>query len=649
MKRFWILLTLVSLLSACIPSVQTPSVQIGTDTPTTIASPTLTAVPLGTETAARVEIIPWMPSSPLPPETMSVLEELQNLPVGEFFEQSYRQLIRREPELITTLGLAADYELRNDRLNDRSDAFLKETQGLERGILDLLLTYDRASLSETDQLTYDVYRWYLENKVEGQAFAYHNYPISHFIYSYHQELRFFFTDIFPLREVQDAYDYVACLSQIDEQVDQVIEGLEIRQDLGIIPPVYILEMADRQITAMIDYRGSQARILPTSMDEYKHLNQALMEMEILDQNTKDEILHAAETEITNAYLPAFIKLLSFVREQKEIASEDAGVWKLPDGEAYYAYRLKTETTLEITPEEIHQLGLAEVDRIQGEMLVIFSSLGIDSALPFDKQLSLAINQGGYYRTQSEADIELFVGEIEGLLDGMKEIMKPYFSHFPQAELVIIPDVYGGYYMPAARDGSRPGGYYITTGYSTIPKYAQPTTAYHEAIPGHYYQISLAQELDLPLLRNEISFNGYVEGWALYAENLAKEMGAYENDPYGDLGRLQLELLRAVRLVVDSGIHAMGWTREEAQDYIDSETGIPGQFTAEADRYIVLPAQAVSYKIGMLKFLALRQQVMDEMGEAFDEREFHDLVLSNGTLPLAILETSVEKYLQQKNP
>jgi uncharacterized protein (DUF885 family) len=219
---------------------------------------------------------------------------------------------------------------------------------------------------------------------------------------------------------------------------------------------------------------------------------------------------------------------------------------------------------------------------------------------------------------------------------------------PEAEVVVVGAPIGGYYVPAPLDGSRPGMFYASTGGPWVPKFNMPTIAYHEAIPGHHFQIAIAQEMDLPLFRNDLFFNGYGEGWALYAERLAWELGLYEDDPFGNLGRLQLELLRAVRLVVDTGLHAKQWTRAEAKAYVSEALGDPsGRWSHEVERYIVLPAQATGYKIGMLKILELRQRAMDELGEAFDLKEFHNLVLGSGSMPLDILERVVEDYIDAK--
>jgi uncharacterized protein (DUF885 family) len=307
--------------------------------------------------------------------------------------------------------------------------------------------------------------------------------------------------------------------------------------------------------------------------------------------------------------------------------------------------LRDQTSTDLTPDEIHELGLAEVARIQAEMSQVFDELGYPRDGDIGRLLERAYQEAGFYNIQTQQAKEELIETYEALLDEIDRRVDAVFDIRPQAEVAVVGGLMGGYYVPGALDGSRPGAFHVATEGSWSPKFNMKTVAYHEAIPGHHFQIAIAQELDLPLFRTDVFFNGYAEGWALYAERLAWELGMYEDDPYGNLGRLQLELLRAVRLVTDTGIHARRWTREQAQAYMDETLGSGWNY--EVDRYIVWPAQATGYKVGMLNILELRRRAMDELGDAFDIKEFHEVVLGQGGVPLEILERLVDDYIASK--
>jgi poly(3-hydroxybutyrate) depolymerase len=261
----------------------------------------------------------------------------------------------------------------------------------------------------------------------------------------------------------------------------------------------------------------------------------------------------------------------------------------------------------------------------------------------------AVDEAGYYRISTQQGKDRYIADIEALVEAADRAAAELFDLRPQGEVIVIGGQTGGYYVPGAPDGTRPGSYHVSLVGDWRPRYSMPTIAYHEAIPGHHFQIALAQEMDLPLFQTDVVFNAYAEGWAMYAERLAWELGLYDDDPYGNLGRLQYELLRAVRLVTDTGIHAMGWTRDEARAYMDEAIGAPpGRFSHEVDRYIVLPAQATGYKIGLIKMLELRQRAMDQLGDQFDIKEFHNVVLGHGSVPLDILERVVQGYIDAKS-
>ena len=609
------------------------------ETPTPLPTPTEKTLP-----ATKTPFV----SQELITDTSSIdeaISSLEGLPIGEFFEASYSQLLLREPELLTELNLSAEFGLRNDQLNNLSDAYLRETQRLEAAIFSQLLTYDRQSLSPEDQLSYDIYRWMLEDMVQGHAFMYHNYPLNQFINSYNFNLSTLLTELHPLNNRQDVEDYIARLSQVNSQVDQVLEGLKIREDLGIIPPDFIIAMAHYNLADYIGLRESGPDAIEASrIPVFSVFNEKIETVSELSMEEKMEFRQAALDQVEDSFIPGYVKLIDYLDYLQPLADDRAGVWKLPDGEAYYAYQLRKETSTDLSPDEIHEIGLVEVERIQGEMRELFTQLGYPDNEAFGTSLGRAIQEGGYYDTSSQTGIEVYVSEIEEMISGADQRMDQLFDIGPSWGVEVVTGPQGGYYVPGAPDGSRPGAYHVGESGSQQEKFMQATIAYHEAVPGHHYQIATAQAMDIPSFRKGADFNGFVEGWALYAERLAKEIGLYEGDPYGDIGRLYLELLRAVRLVADTGLHARGWTRQETRNYIDQAMGGPGPFSYEVDRYTVMPAQATGYKIGMLKILELRQRAMDALGDKFEIKEFHNIVIGNGNLPLEVLEKLVDEYI-----
>jgi uncharacterized protein (DUF885 family) len=628
--------------------------------PRTTIAPETTTVPATEPTATAETEPPEEPAGqpvaadPAAPETVAlspaiavIATGLQGLPLDDFLEASYTQLLLRDPEGLTRLGIAGTLGLRNDQLNDLSESYVRETQELETAILSLLQTYDRAGLTPDQQVSYDVYAWYLDDLVRGHAFTYYDYPVHHFLGSYHDHLTRLLTEIHPIDMRQDAEDYVARLSQVDDQVAQLLEGLRRREEIGVIPPEFIVEMTTSQM------RGYLGGTQPTSirgdaLPVYTVFRDKLGELDGLSAEERRDLEEEALAEIEGSFIPAYVELLDYLDYLETIATGDAGVWKFPRGDEYYAYILRNQTSTDLTPEEVHALGLAEVARIQAEMRQVFNELGYPQGESLGELLERAERDAGYYETGTQTKNARLISAYEAMIDEMDGRLGEVFDVRPNAQVAVVGGPMGGYYVPGSTDGSRPGAFHVGTENYRVSKLSMGSLTYHEAIPGHHFQIALAQELDLPTFRNDVFFNGYGEGWALYAERLAWEMGLYDDDPYGNLGRLDYELLRAVRLVVDTGIHTLAWTREEANAAMAEAFGAPpGTTFYEVDRYIVRPAQATGYKVGMLKILELRQMAMDRLGDQFDLKEFHNVVVGNGSMPLEILERLVVDYVNGK--
>jgi uncharacterized protein (DUF885 family) len=577
-----------------------------------------------------------------------IVADLKGLPIDEFFEESFKQLLLRDPEDITDLGIADDVGLRNDQLANLSDAYIKETHALEVALLELLRTYDRDALTPEQELSYDIYEWFLDDLVRDHKFMYYDYLVHHFLGSYHDRLIRFFTECHPITRKEDAEDYITRLSQVMVQVDQVLEGLKLREKTGIVPPKYIVTLTKEQITDYLRMNpGDPVSIDGKMLSLYSIFKEKLEEIDLSTEEKKG-LLDATLTEIEESFIPAFVHLLDYVQYLETIATEDAGVWKFPDGHEYYAHVLRHETSTALTPEEMHERGLAEVDRIQKEMYKIFDELGYPHNESCGELLSRAITDAGYYDTSTQEGKDHCLEAVKTALDQVNGRLDAVVDIRPNTELVVVGDQESevNFYAPGSLDNSRPGAFHVSLGGSQVHKHKIPTITYHETIPGHYFQISIMQELDLPLFRNVVLFNGYAEGWGMYAEQLAWELGLYEDSPYGNIGRLQLELLRAVYLVVDTGIHAKKWTRNRAKQYMEDTFGLD-MYSYLVDRFIVWPGQATGYMVGMLKILELREKTMNVLGDEFDIKEFHKVVLGSGSMPLTITEKVVQDYIDTK--
>jgi len=559
---------------------------------------------------------------------------LDGLDFNAFVETSYRQLLSRDPETVLILGLSQIYNVPTDQLTDISDEFIRQTQTLESDILSTLQNYDRSLLTAEQQLTYDIYAWYLNDRVKGHKFMYADYPINPSVLSLHYAVLQFFTDLRPVTSLREAQDYITCLSQVDTKFEQLIEGLQHREENGFMLPRFLVGWV---LGDLNDIATSEARLTPY----FTAFEAKVSPLTNIISADKQSLLTAAEEAINTAVIPAYQGLVRYFEHLQTVTTNDAGVWKFPNGEAYYAYVLNHYTSTDLTADQIHELGLQALDRIHTEMRTIFDLLGYpqDESIP-DSYARVVVDSG----TLTGDEIVQGYEEIITVVD---QNIGNAFDLRPKIGVIVMGGPVGGYYTPPAVDGSRPGMFYAQdTG--IVPRYGMPTLAYHEAIPGHHYQIAIAQQLDLPSFRRGADFTAYVEGWALYAERLVAELGFYENDVYGDLGRLQAEAFRAARLVVDTGIHAKHWSFDQAVDFMVENTGMTEySMQGEVSRYISLPGQATAYYIGYTKILELRQRAMDELGSQFDLKEFHNLLLASGAMPLDILEQVMNNYIQSK--
>jgi uncharacterized protein (DUF885 family) len=568
-----------------------------------------------------------------------------------FYEKIFAEVLFDHPELLSALGLVEQFGItsHNGKLDDESPA--QQQREFDRFKKDLtqLRQYPIDRQSQSQRLSTHVLEWFLERQVEGEKYQWHTYPVNQ-LCGVQNQFPSFMANTHRLLNRKDCEYYLARLDALPKKFEQLIQNLKVREEKQILPPRFVVEEVLKE---MIDFIGKPAseNILATSFKGRATKIDKLTEQQRADFQAR------VETEVAGKVYPAYQKLIDYFRELLPKTTTDDGVWKLPDGDNYYAYRLRENTTTKLKPDEVHELGLQEVARIEGEMRAILDANGFADQPIGQTMDKLGKDPRFLFSNDDKGRADALAQYRQLITQAADRSSKELFLTVPRAKIEVrrVPEFKeatapGAYYDAPAMDGSRPGIFFANLrDMNEVPKWSMPTLAYHEGVPGHHWQISTAEELNgLPQFRKVLPFIAYIEGWALYCEWLAKQVGWYDRDPFGDLGRLRDELFRAVRLVVDTGIHAKRWTREEAIAYMRDKTGIgEKEVRSEIERYIVMPGQACAYKVGMLKIQELRARAENELGEKFDQREFHDAVLKNGALPLEILEEQVNKYIRQK--
>ncbi len=568
-------------------------------------------------------------AGPAPAEKLAA--DLQSLTLTDLYFESYKALILRSPEFVVWRALTATFPLDDVGLNDLSDAYQRDSFAMYQVVLDALRTYDRSILNVDEQLTYDVYEWHLQDVVDQLEFIYYDFRATFSLFGTQEDTRRFFTDIHPLATLQDAEDYITRLGAVSRKFSQLSDHLNRQRNAGIVEPELTMQVAINLITPLtegtVDTNPYYTRLLE-KVDDLPGLSSA-------DRQT---LVDDARAATLNSVIPGYEVLLQTLQNLLSSASQSIGVGQFPRGAGYYAYILRHHTTTDLTAAEIHQLGLDELQRIHFEMRLIFDQLGYPQNETLEQLFDRVAADGGIIPA---ADT---LATFEAIIDAAELNLDQAFDIFPATDVVVIPDAFGGYYFGPSFDGTRPGAFYAGT-MNDLPYYDMPTLTYHEAIPGHHMQIALAMEQDAPAFRKLVRFSAFVEGWGLYAERLAFELGWYDNDTYGNLGRLQFEALRAARLVVDTGIHSLGWSFDQATQFNQDSIGLAiGPAQSAAGRYSIIPGQATAYMVGMLKILQVRQRAMDELGAQFDLKDFHRALLSNGAVPLQLLDSVVDNYI-----
>lgn len=563
--------------------------------------------------------------------------------IDDWFEDRYHDTLARSPMDQTYLGLKTNAERLDDStaLSRDEDAALTATW-----LKEMRTAFDYDKLDAASALSYRLYEFEAKDQLNIHGFADHDYIFQH-MNGPHSDYPSFLINFHTVDSLEDANAYITRLSQTPTYMNGFIQQAEAQFSADIHLPAFVYpkisEAARNVISGAPFTEGEDSPLFGDIKSKIDALD--------VDEDTKKELTEKASTALLADLQPAYLKLLDMFTRHAEGASKDDGAWKLPRGEAYYNARLKHYTTTNLTADEIHEIGLAEVKRIQSEMREIMTSTGFKGDLPsFFKYLR---TDKKFTLENTEEGRQTYIDRASVLIEEMKSGLDALFITQPKADIVVKrvepfreDTAFGAFYDQPAVDGSRPGTYYINLkDMSELPIYQLQALAYHEGIPGHHMQIAIGMELEgLPKFRTLGGHTAYIEGWALYAESVPAELGLY-TDPYQDFGRLSMEIFRAARLVVDTGIHAKKWTRDEAVAYMMKNTAnSEGDIRAEVDRYIVWPGQATAYKIGMLKITELKAKAQKELGEKFDIREFHDVILANGSVPLSILEELVETWM-----
>ena len=586
-------------------------------------------------------------------ETTTSVQLSESERLNQWFEVKYEEQLQLSPMSLTQLGRKDKY----DQLNDMSEqGDLEQLAWREATVKELTSNFNYDLLDEDTKVSYNLWNYQYEVAKTMQPYKRRNYILTQMMGAQGQ-LPNFIINYHNVEEESDLQAYVARLKALGVAINQLMERVSLNADEGVRPPYFAYEGV---ITESKNLLSGQPFDKDSKQDsalyaDFKTELQGLLDSGKIEQARADELLADASVALTTSMQPAYEKLISwFESDLLTLSKEAKGVWSLPDGAAYYDAMLFYRTTTNLSADQIHNIGLQEVARILAEMEKLKTQVEFSGTLQeFFAYIKSDVKDERFYYPNTDEGRQGYLDDSSAYLTAMHEKLPEYFGILPKADLVVkrveaFREQAGApqHYSSGTPDGSRPGVYYAhLSDMSMMPKNEMESIAYHEGSPGHHMQISIAQELTgVPTFRKQAFFNSYVEGWALYTETLAKEMGFYQN-PYTDFGRLVSEMWRAIRLVVDTGIHSKQWTEQQAIDYFKQNSPISdGAIRAEVRRYFVWPGQATAYKIGMLKIIELREKAKQALGDKFDIRQFHDVILGSGAVPLQVLENMVDSWI-----
>jgi len=568
--------------------------------------------------------------------------------LNAWFDEKYQQQLKQSPMQMTFLGKKERY----GEVDDMSiEAEKERLQWMANSVEELKAKFDYSKLSNEAKTSYDVWVYQYEQAKRNAEFRKYDYVFDQ-MRGAHTFMPQFMLNFHRVDSKADMDAYISRLGEASRALEQLLERAQMQVEQGIRAPRFaydlIIKESEKVITGAPFTEGEDSAFMA---DANKKI-EALVDKGEIEQDTASALKAQASDVLYKRVMPAYEQIITFFEKDRENTPEIAtGVHRFDGGVDYYNAMLKNYTTTDMTADEIHQLGLEEVERLNKEMLKIKEQVDFDGSL--QEFFTFIRTNDRFFYPDNDEGAEMYIEDSQKYLDFIDEKLPEYFGILPKADLVVKrvepfreQDGAAQHYYPGTPDGSRPGVYYAhLSDMKAMPKNEMEAIAYHEGSPGHHMQISIAQELEsVPEFRTQAGFTVYSEGWGLYSEQLAKEMGAYQ-DPYSNFGRLITEIWRAVRLVVDTGMHAKGWTEEDAVKYFEKYTPIAeGAVRSEVRRYLVMPGQATAYKVGMIKILELREQAKQALGDKFDIRGFHDTVLGGGALPLHILERRVEQWV-----
>ncbi len=570
----------------------------------------------------------------------------QNQKLDAWFETVFMDAVHKSPQFMTTLGMKQDY----DKWNDPSKAFyLEGVEQTKRDLAHMRATFKMDDLDADHQLSYRLAEIQSQQEIDGVKWWDYGYAFNQ-MFGVQSNIPAFLINRHRVDTLSDAEAYIARLNGVKEYLGVQVENEKTSAANGIQPPLYVYAHVIRDAKNII-VGGPFTDGEPSAL--MADFTKKIGKLDITDEQ-REKLTTDAVTAFQTSFKPAYENLIAEMKIMQANANTDDGAWKLPDGAEYYATRLKRMTTTDMSATEIHDLGLSEVARIHGEMRGIMKQVGFEGTL--QEFFAKVQNDPAQYYEDSDAGRDAYLKDADSIIGTMKTKLDDVFIVKPKADLIVkkveaFREKSAGkaFYNQPSADGTTPGTYYANLYEITdMPKYQMEALAYHEGIPGHHMQIAIQMELEnVPKFRKFGRFTAYSEGWGLYSEYLPKEMGFYA-DPYSDFGRLAMELWRAARLVVDTGLHDKKWTRQEAIDYLINNTPNAENDCIKAiERYIIMPGQATAYKIGMLKILTLREAAKTKLGDKFDIREYHDVIISSGPVPLSIMEERVDAWVAAK--
>lgn len=577
----------------------------------------------------------------------------QSEELNEWFEQHFEMELMMSPMSLTSLGRKDRY----GEIDDMSEAAeIKQLEWKRNTVIEMKDGFDYEELSDDAKLSYDLWEYQYKLAEKGAKFRRSAYVFNQ-MNGVHAYLPTFMMSFHKVESLSDMQAYVSRLSELGRAMNQLVDRAKLNASEGVRPPRFAYEVVQEQALAIIT--GAPFTESETDSSLWADTRQKISSMidaQTITQAQGDELLASAKIALTKNFAPSYQNLIAFVDADIDNTSEQSqGIHANPNGEAYYAYRLNAMTTTDMTADQIHQLGLSEVKRLRAEMEVLKETSDFKGTLQeFFAYIRDSRDNEKFYFPNTDEGRQGYIDDATAAIDNIKKELPNYFGILPKGDLIVKrvesfreQDGAPQHYFSGTPDGSRPGVYYAhLSDMSTMPKNELEVIAYHEGLPGHHMQIAIAQELEgVPTFRTQARFTAYSEGWALYSEKLAKEMPNTFTDVHSDFGRLGSEIWRAIRLVVDTGMHSKKWSEQQAIEFFSENSPAPLEtIRTEIRRYMVWPGQATSYKIGMIDIQRLRKKSETELGDKFDIKAFHDTILGGGALPLSMLDRKVTSWI-----